>query len=100
VQDKSVRVYNYQRKTLQSFFELIGAVGLDDPRALRPDHVMRRMAGGTGSKSYAELFPPLERGKLIGAGCTNHPTNIQAVWDQGQKMLRDSSRSHSIAFKS
>jgi len=88
VDHKSIRVATYHKKTLENFHELVGALGIEDPNLLRADHVMRRMAGGTYSKSYADIFPPLEPGSLLLKAAENHPSNIQTVWEHGQMILR------------
>jgi len=99
VDTKAVRVFTYHKNTCHNFYEMIGAIGLDDPRKLRPDHVMRRMEGGTYSRSYADIFPPLEPGSLLIKGNAKHSSNIQAVWDMGQHLLRGEP-ARSIAYKS
>jgi len=87
VDDKSVRVFNFQRQTINMFHDLVGAVGFDNPRELRPDHIMRRQAGGTDAVSHAEIFPPLLPGALLTPGL-EHPSNIQRLWNQGQQVLK------------
>ena len=39
VSDKSVRVANFQTRTIHSFCELVGALGIDDPDHLDPSHI-------------------------------------------------------------
>ncbi|GAA3919360.1 FMN-binding glutamate synthase family protein [Litoribacillus peritrichatus] len=64
VEDKSNRVYNFHRKTLDSFYELVGSLGLDDPADLAPHMVKRRTPYGllmaTGS-----LVEPLRPDALV-----------------------------------
>ncbi|RTK92676.1 MAG: FMN-binding glutamate synthase family protein [Rickettsiales bacterium] len=69
VSDKSVRVYNFQRKTVHSFFELVGALGLDDPDQLNSSHI-RRYADVSTSKSFANIYPHLKAGELLDPNST------------------------------
>ena len=64
VKDKSVRVANFQRRTVHSFMELVGALGKDDPDQLDPSHI-RRYADISTSKSYAVIYPQLAKGELL-----------------------------------
>ena len=62
--DKKVRVYNYQRNTLHAFAELVGAAGLSHPSQISKAHVNRRISGDS-VKTYADLFPSVERGAFL-----------------------------------
>ena len=64
VGDKSQRVARYQRETVKSFFEVLGAAGLHEPRDLKAWFVMRRVTSGE-VRSYNEIYPPLEPGALL-----------------------------------
>src|SRR5580692_4920201 len=64
VPDKSERVYNFHRATMQSLAELVAAAGLEHPNEFAPVHFSRRVSPHE-VKSFAELFPPLEPGELI-----------------------------------
>jgi hypothetical protein len=68
--DKRVRVYNYQRHTVEAFAELLGGAGLSHPSEISRHHVNRRTSSES-IRSYASLFPYTERGSLLkpdGAG--------------------------------
>lgn len=80
VDDKSVRVYNYQRKTVDTALELIGSVGVDSPSNLRPEHVMKRIASDK-IRSYAELYHRVPEGSLLSG---NAPPVIQAYWERAK----------------
>jgi glutamate synthase domain-containing protein 2 len=56
VQDKSVRVTNFQKNTIKSAMELVGAIGLDHPDDLRRHHVMKNI-NSHESVSLETLFP-------------------------------------------
>lgn len=93
---KWVRVRNYHDKTLEAYFDLVGAVGCNNPADLKPSHIIRRMEGGTYFKSFKDLFPPLEPGSLLAGDCKDHPSNIQMVWDLASK--KGIARKQSITF--
>lgn len=64
VADKSERVFNFHRATVQSLAELVAAAGLDHPRELRPVHFSRRVSP-TEVLNFAQLYPALEPGELL-----------------------------------
>jgi len=64
VEVKSERVKNYHHNTLESFFELVGSMGLDDPRKLAPQMVKKRSPYGT-QMSMGSLVVPLSARALL-----------------------------------
>ncbi len=64
VGNKAPRVASFQRETVHSFLELLGAAGLLDRCDLGPQHVLRRLEGGQ-VRTYLELFPYIETGALL-----------------------------------
>jgi glutamate synthase domain-containing protein 2 len=64
VPDKSERVFNFQRATVEAVAELAAAAGLDHPNEFSPAHFSRRVSPHE-VKSFAELFPPLQPGELL-----------------------------------
>ena len=54
-----MRVANYQELTLHSFFELVGAMGFDDPEKLTVKDVWKRSEGG-GRFEADEIYPTLK----------------------------------------
>jgi len=64
VQDKSQRVYNYHKNTLEALMNLLEASGLKHPSELGPEHIIRRTSK-TDTHSYMDLFPFLEPGALL-----------------------------------
>lgn len=71
VKDKSVRVANFQKRTVESFCELVGAMGLDDPEKLEPMHIRRYIDSST-SKSFAQIYHSLSPGELLDRKSTGH----------------------------
>lgn len=64
VEDKTLRVANYHKHTVESFVELLGAAGLDRPDKINRTHVYRRVLMNQ-VKTYAEIFPILVDGCLL-----------------------------------
>lgn len=64
VGNKSQRVANFHRETVKSFFEVIGAAGISNPRDLKPWHIQRR-TGPMQVLNYSEIYPLLESGVLL-----------------------------------
>ncbi len=66
VGDKSERVARYHRETVRSFFEVLGAAGLQRPQDLKPWFVMKRVSS-MEIRSYADIYPQLTPGQLLRA---------------------------------
>jgi glutamate synthase domain-containing protein 2 len=64
VEDKTERVRNYHRSMLNALAELTAAAGLEHARDFRPIHFSRRVSA-SDTKTFAELYPQLQRGELI-----------------------------------
>ena len=62
--DKKVRVYNFQHHTVMAFAELLGASGISSTSQVSRHDVQRRIANDV-IKSYAGLFPYIERGSFL-----------------------------------
>lgn len=64
VADKSERVHRFQASTVRSALQIMAAMGVPDPAALRP-HMLRRRVSPEDVRSYAELYPWLDSGQLL-----------------------------------
>ncbi|TGN39858.1 FMN-binding glutamate synthase family protein [Marinobacter confluentis] len=64
VQDKSHRVYNFHKNTLDALRNLLAASGLQHPSELGPEHIIRRTSK-TEIHSYMDLFTFLKPGALL-----------------------------------
>ena len=73
VLDKSERGRNFHHNTLESFFELVGSMGLDDPTKLIPQMVKRRTPYGQLVTS-GNLLPPLQDKDLL------RESDISEMW--------------------
>jgi len=66
VTDKAERVYHFHANTLHALAELLGAAGLEQPGSVRPQHIMRRNAGGQ-AEPLSALVDTLSPGCLLDA---------------------------------
>lgn len=66
VDDKRVRVANFQHETVKSAVELMAAAGINHPDKLHRAHIYRRVAANQ-IQTYAEMFPYLLKGSLLEA---------------------------------
>lgn len=82
VADKSVRVANFHRNTLDALANLLGAAGLKHPSELGPEHIVRRVSKTT-VHSYMDLYTFLEPGVLISGKQTNHAV-FEKYWDDAR----------------
>jgi glutamate synthase domain-containing protein 2 len=64
VTDKAERVARFHQDTVRSLAEIVAAAGLDTPRQLRPQHIMRRGADGR-IHSFSQIYPALQPGQLL-----------------------------------
>ena len=75
--DKGVRVANFQQATCEHFFELLGAMGIDDPAELKPWMLKRR----DGDANISDCIPEsemLKEGQLLG---DNLPEKWHLLWN-------------------
>jgi glutamate synthase domain-containing protein 2 len=66
VSDKSVRVHNFHRETLEALQELVQAAGLQHPRQISAKHIVRRVAGDQ-VKLLVNHLQFVQPGELLGA---------------------------------
>jgi glutamate synthase domain-containing protein 2 len=77
VPDKAERVYHFHASTLDALAEFVAAAGLDHPNEFVPAHFSRR-ASAREVVTFAELYPTLRRGELLGG--TTDP-RFRAAWE-------------------
>jgi len=58
------RVTQFHNATVESFLDLVGAMGLDSPEKLTPSHIHQRVADET-ERSYAKIQEYLDPGELL-----------------------------------
>ncbi len=64
VEEKHRRVASFHDATVQSFLDLCGALGYDDPTQLSPSDIFRRF--DQGLMHFDDIYTPLEKGQLLG----------------------------------
>lgn len=72
VKKKSQRVANFQRNTLHNFYELVGSMGLDDPKLLTPNMLKRRTPNSL-SVSMGAIVPLLKENCLVNSQPIDDP---------------------------
>ncbi len=64
IEDKKVRVANYHKHTIESFVELIGASGLDNPEKLNRHQISRRVFMNE-VRTFEEIYPSVPVGAML-----------------------------------
>ena len=62
--DKGTRVHHFHTRTVATLGELVAAAGLQHPKDLGPEHLIRRISP-TLVRSLATLHPYLQPGDLL-----------------------------------
>ncbi len=78
VPDKGARVRNYHHNTLLALRDLICAAGLQHPREIGPEHILRRV-NPTEVRSLAALYRFLQPGELLGDSVPDHAV-FRSFW--------------------
>jgi glutamate synthase domain-containing protein 2 len=63
--EKSQHVASFHEKTINSFLDILGAMGIDHPDHLNASDIYYRMSDDS-TKKYSEIFTYLEPGALLG----------------------------------
>lgn len=82
VDSKSERVYNFHKKTIYTFVEMMAAAGVDDPSKFKRSHIFQRSNAGV-VKRYDQLFPNMP------VGCCLHTDEIPDVFKKEMLMMLD-----------
>ncbi len=77
VPTKAERVWRFHEATIESFLELLDAMGVSRPEAITPELVFRRVRDMT-VRSFADLYDFPEPGALVGGG--DLPRGWQEEW--------------------
>jgi len=79
VDDKGVRVANFQEETIHSFLELVAAAGLQHPSEISRKHINRRIGMHKVAK-YSEIYPEFITGCLLES--KTRPLDYQKYFDK------------------
>lgn len=82
VGDKATRVARYHKETVESFFEVLGAAGIAEPRALKPWFVIKRVSP-MEVRSYHDIYPQVTPGQLIS---DPKNTGMGRAWEHANAM--------------
>jgi glutamate synthase domain-containing protein 2 len=77
IDERQINVANFHAATVESFRELVGACGLDDPDKLGPEHILQRVANETELR-FDQIYDYLEDGELLSKKV--HPS-FKPDWD-------------------
>ncbi len=77
---RQVGVAQFHEQTMESFLDLIGAMGLESPSQLLPEHIHQRMANEL-EKPYNKFQEYLEPGELLGDEIRSA---FKGHWDKAQ----------------
>jgi glutamate synthase domain-containing protein 2 len=80
--EKSVRVANFHRKTVDAAAAIVGAVGKSSFVEVTADDIMRRVDGQV--RTLAEQFPQVEPGSLVQGSA---PPRLQYLWNSCDQSL-------------
>ena len=86
VDDKRVRIRNYQHKTVHTALEITGALGLKSPSELRPEHVYRRI-DGLKTMTFEGMYHSMEVGSLLSTGASGNEMYDQ-WWRESKSIVR------------
>lgn len=78
VDEKKLRVANFHKNTMKSFLEMVGAMGLNNPSDLKPEHLMRRVSVEE-VKTFDKIYDYLSPGQLLGPYI---PESYRPYWEK------------------
>lgn len=81
VSAKAPHVRNFHDATIESFLEVLGAVGLTCPEELKPHHIYRRVADAK-AKHYDEIYYQIDDGQLLSG--TDLPEYYANFWEKAR----------------
>lgn len=76
-EEKSVRVFNFHRRTVQSVVDIVGAIGHSSIKQVDANDIMRRIRSNEVC-TLAEHYPKVNKGSLLEKSA---PTQLQRYWD-------------------
>lgn len=86
--EKSVRVANFHRKTVEAAGAIVGAIGKTNFAAVGASDIMRRVTAND-VRTLSEQFPEVESGCLVHGSA---PEKLQKMWDHCDSGRADSTK--------
>lgn len=80
VETKKIHVAQFHEATIDSFLDIIGAMGYVNPSDLDASNIMRRIAPGN-VKNYREIYEYLDTGDLL-KDVTRKKTSYNDIWNK------------------
>lgn len=77
---RQIKVANYHDATVESFLDLVGACGVEDPDLLTPHHIFQRVANET-ELAFDQIYDFLEEGQLLSG---NVPESYSLPWEHAK----------------
>ena len=77
IDNKAMRVRNFQKKTVEAACDIFGACGIDHPSKFNRSMILRRISG-TKVLTYEELYPYFRPGDLVNGRA---PESLQGLFD-------------------
>ena len=77
VDEKKLRAYHFHKNTLESFYEIIGAMGLNNPNEITLRHLMRRVSIEKCLSLY-DIYEPIESGVFL---TKKIPESFKYLWE-------------------
>ena len=83
IEDRTERVYNFQKNTRFALKELLEAAGLHHPSNLNRRHIVRRLSASQ-IKLADQIYPKVENGALL-RGETVEDARLNSYWNRVDK---------------
>lgn len=93
IETKSERIANFHAATVNAALEIVGALGVQCPADVRPQHLYRRDSGihtRDFARLHDELFPALSSPGLLLKSPADAPPQLRVWWEAGGELHRAS----------
>ena len=78
VEEKQHLVASFHKNTMNSFLQIVGAMGLCNPSDLNPEYIMRRISDNV-AKPFSEIYEYLQPDQLLGSEI---PDSFKKHWEK------------------
>ena len=84
IDDRSERIYNFQKNTRFAIKELLEAAGLNHPRDLNRRHIVRRLSASQ-IKLAEQIYPKVNYGALLRGDKDIEDARLSSYWGRVDK---------------